>query len=542
MSYSTHFKSRGHKLDHKTASALAEQCMLLEVAPQVAFLAKLGLPANLSTLTEPSSGPLYPPIRGKSTCPGVYCAVSSDGRVCGLAFKLKRDFDMHVRAEHPTTRLTSGTAYSPWVECNIQTYTEAKQSKVYFPVNKAQPKLQSLQVKDVANPTTAVASSTKTPHVTVHRLPTVTATSLLSLSELFANSSADDDFILIGSNMDVADEAGTSAKDAAIRQIEMCQLELAQTQHDLASKVHSLGESLAEKIPWLVRTGFAHHLEGLYDVHIKKAYAFEDVGYPAIPYPTTGHLYTPDIDAEVNRLVDALEDRLYEIYDRSKADQVETQYSKMRADILGKFSSTSIKVSPWNPHKFAATLGRYFKAWKGLIAYVWRWAYALDATFPGLANTSSMVKSVTLSPKQKTSLNNIRQILKVHDTYSKEKSKLLQDELIKLSVAIIEHKIGSSHHRSLLVSYCAILSRTQSKINTDPVANPPLATLAHYWHSPTNYNSNLSALIWVAQLLVLDKVVQDTKAVMGSAMPSLCGRPCGRPRWVSGVAGPATLF
>jgi hypothetical protein len=64
---------------------------------------------------------------------------------------------------------------------------------------------------------------------------------------------------------------------------------------------------------------------------------------------------------------------------------------------------------------------------------------------------------------------------------------LLKERLLELWMLLICHTTGARRYQSPLLSFCAMLS---IKLST------------RSWMEPGNFNSSLSALIWVVQLLV----------------------------------------
>jgi hypothetical protein len=72
----------------------------------------------------------------------------------------------------------------------------------------------------------------------------------------------------------------------------------------------------------------------------------------------------------------------------------------------------------------------------------------------------------------------------VNDTEDREK---LKDRLLKLCMLLICHITGARRYKSPLLSFCAMLSIKPSTKS---------------WIEPGNFNSSLSAIIWIVQLLI----------------------------------------
>jgi len=75
--------------------------------------------------------------------------------------------------------------------------------------------------------------------------------------------------------------------------------------------------------------------------------------------------------------------------------------------------------------------------------------------------------------------------------------------MVALSMALICHEFGGSRYRSPLLSFCAMLS-----------VKPYTKT----WKEPGNYNSCLSGVIWVVQLLIFHASVYLERAEQGNTL------------------------
>jgi hypothetical protein len=75
----------------------------------------------------------------------------------------------------------------------------------------------------------------------------------------------------------------------------------------------------------------------------------------------------------------------------------------------------------------------------------------------------------------------------------------LKERLLELWMLLICHKTGARRYESPLLSFCAMLSIKPSK---------------NGWMEPGNFNSSLSAIVWVVQLLVFyDSALENNEAV-----------------------------
>ena len=88
----------------------------------------------------------------------------------------------------------------------------------------------------------------------------------------------------------------------------------------------------------------------------------------------------------------------------------------------------------------------------------------------------------------------------------------LRDAMLALSMALICHEFGGSRYSSPLLSFCAMLS-----------VKPHTKT----WKEAGNYNSCLSGVIWVVQLIIFHTSARLEKAELGSTLEHIkqyCGQ------------------
>ena len=93
-----------------------------------------------------------------------------------------------------------------------------------------------------------------------------------------------------------------------------------------------------------------------------------------------------------------------------------------------------------------------------------------------------------------------------------EKRTELKAQLLEMWMLIIRHTTGARRYQSPLLSFCAMLSIKPSTKS---------------WMKPGNFNSNLSAIIWVVQLLIFYDNARKEQQGRGETL-ALVKRCCGR--------------
>jgi hypothetical protein len=78
----------------------------------------------------------------------------------------------------------------------------------------------------------------------------------------------------------------------------------------------------------------------------------------------------------------------------------------------------------------------------------------------------------------------------------------LKHAIRKLYISLICQTVGSRPFRSAVLSFCAMLSRKRNRTRQQDNEQGTLCT----WQTPGNFNSNLSALTWIAQVILFDFV------------------------------------
>jgi DNA-binding MarR family transcriptional regulator len=138
------------------------------------------------------------------------------------------------------------------------------------------------------------------------------------------------------------------------------------------------------------------------------------------------------------------------------------------------------------------------------------------------------------TPQQQRAMEGIIDALREQD--ERVKDKLVDEEdddderdaelkhaIRNFYIALICQTVGSRPFQSAVLSFCAMLS--QKKASARREANDGEQRKRCVWNEPGNFNSNLSALTWTAQLILFDFICfrkQDNK----DEIPKLLDRIC----------------
>ncbi|KAK2924479.1 hypothetical protein FoTM2_014757, partial [Fusarium oxysporum f. sp. vasinfectum] len=254
--------------------------------------------------------------------------------------------------------------------------------------------------------------------------------------------------------------ASTSQEEGKL--FEDLKADIIQASRDLdkeAEIVQDVEASRADRVPWLVHTGFPTHLQGLRDTEIMSS--------------DDSHM-------------------------------------------------SSAKASKFRSFKNESSLTSYFRITKQLLAYYYRVVYREDGHFTR-GDESHVVPQdiIETTPLQRQAIEDIIGALRRRDKAAKgrgtpscdkkdgiatrdydERDAELKHTIRKFYISLICQTVGSRPFRSAILSFCAMLSRT--KALTRRVDNEQHKRCT--WREPGNFNSNLSALTWTAQLILFDFV------------------------------------
>ncbi|TVY62435.1 hypothetical protein Focb16_v004059 [Fusarium oxysporum f. sp. cubense] len=294
-----------------------------------------------------------------------------------------------------------------------------------------------------------------------------------------------------------------------------------------AEIVQDVEASRADRVPWLVYTGFPTHLQGLRDTEIMSSYALPrsgdddgdgggDGGDDDDGEEEGGAV---DTDVDLGRILAAVESTLrdaYKLYSDKSPDRKMTQQHAKR---LSNFRSddshiSSAKASKFRSFKNELSLTSYFRITKQLLAYYYRVVYREDGYFTR-GDESHVVPQdiIETTPLQRQAIEDVIGALRRRDKAAKgrgtpscdkkdsiatrdydERDAELKHTIRKFYILLICQTVGSRPFRSAILSFYAMLSRT--KALTRRVDNKQHKRCT--WRELGNFNSNLLALTWTA--------------------------------------------
>ncbi|KAG5912716.1 hypothetical protein E4U61_008031 [Claviceps capensis] len=303
---------------------------------------------------------------------------------------------------------------------------------------------------------------------------------------------------------------------------------------------------------WLIHTGFAMYLEGLLDAEISSSFRLPKKGCVNLEDEAeTGDLLVILSTAE------SLFHDAYKLVSEKTGGQI---ISFPHMLVLSNFAAGDRKQGKDNffrCYKKESTLVSYFQRMKELLVFFYRVAYREGGHFTVRAEPDAETVSPTSERQEYTQLpqdiirptNDQRSAmqhildklseLKTIDAWSHrstggdrqavaaEKEKEMVEELKPavrdFFMQLICHEFEGQPFQSPVLSFCAMLSRKKAHADhhrSKKCARPSRTGLGDDeqddaeqqrlntggWHEAGNYNSNLSMLIWMAQVLIFESV------------------------------------
>lgn len=256
-------------------------------------------------------------------------------------------------------------------------------------------------------------------------------------------------------------------------------------------------------------------------------------------------------DTDLRRILAAAEKILWDAHklcsDRSPDRKMTPHHAKrlgnFRGDVRGWRAGNEFRT-----FKKAATLQTYFRIWKQLLAYYYRVVYREDGHFTRDSGDQVLPRDVIeTTSQQRQAMGDIISALRrqdqVMDSVSSGRAKKrpgkrgnsgeadgqrddeLKQAIRNFYVSLICQTIGVKPFRSPVLSFCAMRSRSKPLVlRTNNAENRNLRST---WREPANYNSDLSALIWTAQLVLFDFVCfakQDDEDGISNLLDEMCER------------------
>jgi hypothetical protein len=241
-------------------------------------------------------------------------------------------------------------------------------------------------------------------------------------------------------------------------------------------------------VPWLRETGIAKHIQGLRKDEIRTGIATPPLGDKS----------------NLRTIIDAMQSLLQDAH-RLCFDGPDCMLTYQCRVVLSRFQSSQVdlqgKTRPFDPYKGLKSLETYFGTAYRFVSYFSRVAapneYHFSIDTEDGNNMQRPEDIIEATDEQLAVWQDIQQIVQrtraspteedehtVNDTEDREK---LKDRLLKLWMLLVCHTTGACRYKSPLLSFCAMLSIKPSTKS---------------WMEPGNFNSSLSAIIWVVQLLI----------------------------------------
>jgi orsellinic acid/F9775 biosynthesis protein OrsD/helicase-like protein/RAD3-like DEAD/DEAH box helicase len=313
-----------------------------------------------------------------------------------------------------------------------------------------------------------------------------------------------------------------------------------------AGIVHEFEDSRASHIPWLERTGIIFHITGLPDSEIRSSYKL----------PRPQELADPSSgDAVLIRILNTTRSFLQEAYKLCDDTSPERKLTYQRACILNEFYlGASGKSRAFRHRKQPSSLTTYYDTWLQLVTFIYRVVYktrVLGGDSPtdtssigeGRARNSHFHPADPLQPVpedviqltdlQNDSLAEVSEAAnRANDVEARDPTEdesieaevVLKCALRKLFIALICHIVGSAPFKSPILSFSAMLGRSvRGLLGRDGDKGKIVGS----WKHPSVYSSHLSALTWVAQLLIFEYACflkQDDEDHIPGLLSTLCSK------------------
>lgn len=321
--------------------------------------------------------------------------------------------------------------------------------------------------------------------------------------------------------------------------------DIIQATRDLGEKarvVQDIGETRADRVPWLIHTGFPAHLRGLQDAEIQSSYSLPPSKAPGEDGSGEGE---PSMD--LTRILIAAEATLRDAYRLCSDKSLDRKMTQQRAKRLSNFHDTgnsgnNSRHRAFRSFKNESSLTSYFRRMKQLLVYYYRVVSCEDGHFTR-ADEGGVLPRDVIEPtsQQQQAMDGIIDALREQDRErerrrnrpgGEEEDNDERDAELKYAIrnfymALICQTVGSRPFRSAVLSFCAMLSRKKALAprGASDKGDDGQQRKRCIWHEPGNFNSNLSALTWTAQLILFDFVCfqkQDKEDEIPELLDQLC--------------------
>lgn len=250
-------------------------------------------------------------------------------------------------------------------------------------------------------------------------------------------------------------------------------------------RVHGFDDHKSAVIPWLRSTGIADHLR-----HVKKSEIRASIALPGMKDAAPW-----EYDDVLPVILDAMDGMFREAHSWC-FDGPDCMLTWPRQVILSRFQSSQVelvgKTRGFEPYKEASTLARNFGLWKRCLCYTFRVLGSTGGLFSKEKEGQRTPEdAVQATEEQKRYVEDVVRAARSGD------DRLLKDGLMRLCMAMICHETHARRYSSPLLSFCAMLS-----------VKPSTRT----WKEATNFNSALSGVTWVVQLLTFYHCAREERA------------------------------
>jgi hypothetical protein len=240
-------------------------------------------------------------------------------------------------------------------------------------------------------------------------------------------------------------------------------------------------------MPWLQRTGIKDCLEGLDKEQIQASFSLPK---------------TADNEAELFLILEVMDEILSEAYSWC-FDGPECMLTWPRQLALSRFHTATVgKARGFEPKKEPETVKTNRRYWKQFLTYYYRVVHRGGHFTTSGSSQQAPADSVRLTDEQASAWAGV-----VRSAQNQEREQL-RDSLSVFCMAIICHESGGSRYSSPLLSFCAMHS---------------VRPFTKTWKEAGNYNSFLSGLIWVVQLMIFHASVSLEKAGHGNTLDLIKG-------------------
>lgn len=242
-----------------------------------------------------------------------------------------------------------------------------------------------------------------------------------------------------------------------------------------ANRVQGFESHCSTVVPWLRTTGIAAHIHGLKKDEIHSAFALPAAREECV----------------LQCILESTERMLRKAHSWC-FDGSECMLTWPCRVVLGRFQLSQAELSgatrAFEPNKEPFTLKAYFRIAKQFLAYFDRVANSREHHFSATGEAVRPEDVIDLTNEQRTTWCRIRRLArqKIDDSRDRDQGDL-ETQLLRMWMLLICHDTGARRYRSPLLSFYAMLSIKPTDL---------------CWVDPGNLSSHLSAIIWIAQLLI----------------------------------------